>query len=615
MKLDIAKTILIAVVILGFGLTIFFVSKSFASTCGSGYEFDKIYNKCIPKCNTETTGKIYNDNVGKCICPTGTKLVDGNCTTDCKAVGREPCGKICYDKSYQKCVDNSVCDLIRYNHNTKKCCKPTEIYNEKTGKCENCPKGRVISNGQCCDIGEVSTSDGCCKKENDHGGKCCSVWSSIDGCCNYNETLSKEGKCQITCGTEKCDARTHYCDNDIRKYDKKGNPVSTSVCVSNKICKFTEQDQIPPSITGVGDKPLHVCKKIGSSDTSEPLAACRIPDITKYTKTIKSKHDIKGQDKVCTVGDCTKFMSVYGLLDATYDEKTGECFAEISCQNAEGTKEDCDPDTCLAKDPGQCCINPNDNNKYNGLVCNDGMVCINGNECIIKNCDNCKNALNAGYGWCVRANGEQFCTNDSSKDNCSISNGDIYIKGTDLNTIFKCPQEDGGIPLSYAMGSETKNGKKVKGISCDYSHCKLGLEWQYYFYVENRTPFTFEKSGSSSDGTNQQDCGTVSTINPWDGDTVMRWGMEGGTFSKGSSWYTFTCKELPDEQIKILLDDKDASYRAFFTKKGGILDTYYKISFSRFKYDPGFFDNEELWRIVIYKKGYYDETDIQPSCN
>ena len=57
------KTILIAVVILGFGLTIFFVSKSFASTCGTGYVFDKISNKCIPKCGKS---QIYDRSKGRC---------------------------------------------------------------------------------------------------------------------------------------------------------------------------------------------------------------------------------------------------------------------------------------------------------------------------------------------------------------------------------------------------------------------------------------------------------------------------------------------------------------------------------------------------------------------
>lgn len=43
---------------------------------------------------------------------------------------------------------------------------------------------------------------------------------------------------------------------------------------------------------------------------------------------------MKDQDQACVMGDCDKFMSVYGLMDATYNEKTGECTAEISCKNA-----------------------------------------------------------------------------------------------------------------------------------------------------------------------------------------------------------------------------------------------------------------------------------------
>jgi len=211
--------------------------------------------------------------------------------------------------------------------------------------------------------------------------------------------------------------------------------------VSNDKCEFNEKNMDPLPITGIDGKQLHVCKLRGSTDPSKPLAGCNVADITSYTKTISSEHIMKDQDQdqVCTMGDCDKFMSVYGLIDTSYNEKTGDCTAKISCKNAEGTKEKCDPDTCLTQNPKQCCT---DNNKYNGLVCPNDSMCIN-NNCI--------------KGWVKSQDGSDCITIPPDSKN----------QDTLFKSYSKCLSDIGICPPGY----ESKTWTDGDNITYSYGKC------------------------------------------------------------------------------------------------------------------------------------------------
>ena len=624
-KAGIISLIIVVVVVLGSIGALFAIGRALRSNCTSDEDYDAKMGKCIPKCYTEKTGKTYNDDAGKCICPVGKLSVGGICKTNCESVGKKSCGDNCYVPEDQQCIDNTtVCDNIRYNPETGKCCNSNELYDPKSKQCSNCPKDRTMCGNTCCDTNEQCV-DGtiCCNKDDVHNGQCCKSWASEDGCCDdipaesgNGEKITSDGKnCLVTCkdGKTICnlsnfDLNSEHCSDEITTYDTNGNAVVKSVCLKkNCSTSFDQIDYDPPHITGKdGKQSVHVCKL--KNNKSTPLAYCAVGGISGYTKKAISWT----KDANCSSGDCEAHIGSIGAIETLFndipdDEGRRFCTADISCSHAEGTSVKCDVatdngKTCPAQDESQCC---QVSNKYNGLVCPDGMICINGGKCIEKHCDNCKNALKAGYGWCVKTDGTQSCITDDS-NNCNDP-GDVYLKGTDDFTTLKCPYDQNiGQGLSLQDVLTTAPSKKLF-CSLDGS-CQLRNNFQYFYYVENRTPFTFTNSGGQVDG-----CGPIETIEPWTGDGGVNPRWAASAWEGIVTTYTFDCSELPDDGFNFYIDDMGStpSYSINFKKSDGVLNKYYNIWVGRYKATA----SPQNWRIIIYKKGYYPNDQPKIVCD
>jgi len=61
------KILTILLIIGGFGLIVYAIAKTMASTCGNDMVYNKDMNKCIPKCKDN---EKYYPNINKCLrCP------------------------------------------------------------------------------------------------------------------------------------------------------------------------------------------------------------------------------------------------------------------------------------------------------------------------------------------------------------------------------------------------------------------------------------------------------------------------------------------------------------------------------------------------------------------
>ena len=404
-KAGIISLIIIVIVVIGSIGAFFAISKGLSSKCTPDEKYDDKLEKCIPKCYTEETGKIYNYDVEKCICPHGKLSVDGICKTNCESIGKKSCGDNCYVPEDQQCINNTtICDIIRYNPETGKCCKLEELYNPNSKKCINCPKDYTMCTNKCCNKNEQCVDNTCCNKDDIHNDKCCKTWASEDGCCDNippdggnGEKITSDGKnCLVTCKDKKTkcnlnnfDINSETCSDEITTYDTNGNPIVKSVCVkkSCKINEFSEIEYDPPHITSKdGQKSVHVCKL--DNNKSTPLAYCAVGGISGYNKKALSWT----KDANCSVGDCESHIGSIGAVETLFtdipdNEGHRFCTADISCSHAEGTGDKCNG-KCPAQDESQCC---QVSGKYNGLVCPDHMICINGDKCVEKHCDNCKN--------------------------------------------------------------------------------------------------------------------------------------------------------------------------------------------------------------------------------
>ena len=292
-KAGIISLIIIVIVVIGSIGAFFAISKGLSSKCTPDEKYDDKLEKCIPKCYTEETGKIYNYDVEKCICPHGKLSVDGICKTNCESIGKKSCGDNCYVPEDQQCINNTtICDIIRYNPETGKCCKLEELYNPNSKKCINCPKDYTMCTNKCCNKNEQCVDNTCCNKDDIHNDKCCKTWASEDGCCDNippdggnGEKITSDGKnCLVTCKDKKTkcnlnnfDINSETCSDEITTYDTNGNPIVKSVCVkkSCKINEFSEIEYDPPHITSKdGQKSVHVCKL--DNNKSTPLAYCAV---------------------------------------------------------------------------------------------------------------------------------------------------------------------------------------------------------------------------------------------------------------------------------------------------------------------------------------------------
>jgi len=290
--------------------------------------------------------------------------------------------------------------------------------------CSDC-EGELCGD-TCCSTNEACIGNVCCLKERINGDKCCKVFAVKDGCCDDGDII-KDGMCHTKCTNNdlSCRSKDQVCEN-INIYDINGIITEqTSKCRTKDGCSFEEIDYSPNSIKNPDSpqNPFHVCS-YPNNQLNGPFATCKLPKISSYEKTAKSKVSI---GSTCTVDDCFYRMKDQGVMSIDYDIiKDGQnvCKSRISCKVAEGTNEPCDTATCpVGNRNPQCCWSDDDNTKYSGKICNEGSICKrNGNE------HECVN------GW--ESNGKTFPDMD-----CVLTTGKDGFPTQEACVINMCEEE------------------------------------------------------------------------------------------------------------------------------------------------------------------------------
>lgn len=119
-----SKILPIILIIISFSIIIYFITKSFRSTCSSGFEFNDKLNKCVPKCDSPL---VINEDGTKCICK-DNKIFNKEtqkCVKNCKIDNPDSpllCGTdSCYSSENSQCINGEVCPNSLSCNN--KCCK------------------------------------------------------------------------------------------------------------------------------------------------------------------------------------------------------------------------------------------------------------------------------------------------------------------------------------------------------------------------------------------------------------------------------------------------------------------------------------------------------------
>lgn len=319
-----------------------------------------------------------------------------------------------YEQQYSNVLTitgGTITPGVMPNTTTTSCCPKGSHWNDNNNICQGC--------GNCCTPDQTFMDNICCDNKDIHGGKCCKIYSTEDGCCNDNAKVTTDGKYCLNVCKDK-DVSCHNsdaCVNDIKTYNPAGDVVNvTSYCVNeNNVCNFTEEDMDPPAII-LKDKPqLHVCKHEDDIVNLGPFATCNLEGglLSRYTKKITSTYD----NENCTIENCITSKQNYGLISVDFDKSKKTCNSTISCPLAENTKEICG-DCPFGNGNAQCCYDKD--NKYNGLSCGNNLYCKD-NVCVTGWLPNGKNGPNFS---CVERRAEKGEDNQatSTQAECLINN-------------------------------------------------------------------------------------------------------------------------------------------------------------------------------------------------
>lgn len=130
MNIDIIKLLPIIIIIISFSFIIYFIVRSFRSTCPDGSEFNDKLNKCVPICKDPL---ILNSDGTNCICPNNKILKNGTCIKNCSGDTPLLCGTDnCYSEQTFKCINDTLCNNSLSCGNY--CCEPNQ----------KCSKGKII---------------------------------------------------------------------------------------------------------------------------------------------------------------------------------------------------------------------------------------------------------------------------------------------------------------------------------------------------------------------------------------------------------------------------------------------------------------------------------------
>lgn len=139
-NLNIKNVIFILVIIGVFIGIIYFIVNNFKTTCSGEYKFDKILNKCIPKCPSV---QINDPGTGECVCPNKDDHYDsssGTCIRKCNSPFTLFCNDQCLDPNKFACIKDKICSKDPdYTCGGIDCCDPNVSGNNL--KCSN---GKII---------------------------------------------------------------------------------------------------------------------------------------------------------------------------------------------------------------------------------------------------------------------------------------------------------------------------------------------------------------------------------------------------------------------------------------------------------------------------------------
>lgn len=425
MILNLTQIIVIALVIIGFSITVYLVVKNLKTQCSDTDTYNEKTKRCEPVCEEDSDKPIYDPDTNTCMeCKPGeTKSKDGICGS-CTS-SQSHCGDKCYNPNTHKCIGNNkiclkseeVCGSECYNKDTHKC-----ICLSKDGEeCSDgdtkivCKINESACGDKCYDTGkqtcDVDSHTLCDKDKSYHDGtKCCAKHQRPyqDKCVDCGEEL-----CGGTCcdGKECCNG--NCCDNSNGEFCKNG------IC-----CKEGE-------INAGG-----ICCKKGEINAGG--ICCKKGDINCKGKCC---------DGSCCGDTCCK----------------QECCGGICCDAKDGVNYSCVKDTC-------CPTNKVVNDKNGNVMCCDGddkVISKDGKRCVI----------GCGNEECDLDN--QFCASVVDKDSktqyscannkgCSTSpigydpiltNGGKNIVDKDNNPIPFCKVSIGGVDKYYTV----KNSPGVIG--------------------------------------------------------------------------------------------------------------------------------------------------------
>jgi hypothetical protein len=201
---------IVSILIIG-GLFIGFMMwlrNSMKTNCGSGDEFSKDLNKCIPKCTGNT---VYDDTKGKCVSKCNSTQIEcnGNCyenTVKCMPMpdgnGEVACGV----------NDIGLCGT-QCNPTNKTCVNvngvQTLVNNDDPKLCNKNTTPTLCDEGKLCD---TSNGDTCitCASGNVCGKNCCDPGIA----CDSNDKSKCGVSCSNVCGKGLCCKDTDKCIGD-----------------------------------------------------------------------------------------------------------------------------------------------------------------------------------------------------------------------------------------------------------------------------------------------------------------------------------------------------------------------------------------------------------------
>jgi hypothetical protein len=449
MVIDIMKLIPIILIIVSFSFIIYFIVRSFRSTCPEGLEFNDKLNKCVIKCKDPL---IINSDGSECICPDNKILKNDVCVKDCKGDTPLLCGTDqCYSDSTFKCIDNKLCS------NSLSCGKYCCELNQK------CSNGKII----------FLDNDVFILKEQDNDIPI-TIPKNLKG---YNFDINDDSNYLPV-----------FLQNLLNANTK--NKYEYTVTLNQQTSNGNVKTYL--TFTVKNNATFQPTFDFSNSKNPEKLGFSK----SKYTFEKNSLVSGNIETFVCEVRPCDEDEIICD----------NRCCLKDSCINVKGK------DTCCNEKDGYTICGSGDNlsccpieSCCNGICCSEGLVCHN-NKCM-KKCDfNDKNGNELFCDPDLDQNGEHCINLDNKKisycghKDCTFNSVIYYppsiegTKHTDKNAIDVC--------VSNVKGNCTFNSSKFDINNLNFldenPECKYYTIYDDNLKLERTELTTFNKEYSKN---------------------------------------------------------------------------------------------------------------------